>query len=134
MESDMGVRPRRAISAAVALLGVGPMAACGAGAAGVEVAENNVPSRLPGNVASLGPEATSSSAFGAEIELAGKARTKPTLTVVMSSWACETGGVYEGTCKTLKKKGFHVPVTVRVYNAAELEEGPVAEKTKNVKM
>jgi hypothetical protein len=135
MESDMGARPRRAISAAVALLAVAAMAAIGAGTAGAEVVYNNVPSPLPGNFASVGLAATSSTEFGGEIELAGKARSKPTITVVMSSWACEAGGVYEGNCKTsAKSKGFKVPITVKVYNAGELEEGPIAEMTSTKKM
>jgi len=131
----MGVKPRRALSVAFALLAVTVMAAIGAGTAGAEVVYNNVPSPLPGNFASIGLAATSSTEFGGEIELAGKARSKPTVTVVMSSWACESGGVYEGNCVTAKpNKGFKVPVTVRVYNVGELEEGPIAEKTKNAKM
>ncbi len=130
----MGVRPRRAISAAVALLAVTAMAAIGAGTAGAEVVYNNVPSPLPGNFASQGLAATSSTEFGGEIELAGTARSKPTVTVVMSSWACESGGVYEGTCKTLKTRGFKVPVTIKVYNVGELEEGPIAVATHNEKM
>jgi hypothetical protein len=131
----MGARPRRAVSAAVALVAVLAFAAIGAGTAGAETVYNNVPSKLPGNFASIGLEATSSSEFGGEIELAGKARSKPTLTVVMSSWACEAGGVYEGTCKTSPKShGFKIPVTIRVYNVGELEEGPIAVKTKSIKM
>ncbi len=130
----MGARPRRVISAAVALVAVAALAAIGAGSAGAEVVYNNVPSPLPGNFASIGLAATSSTEFGGEIELAGKARSKPTITVVMSSWACETGGVYEGNCKTLKTKGFKVPVTIKVYNVGELDEGPIAEATHNEKM
>jgi hypothetical protein len=131
----MGGTPRRAISAVVALFAVMAVAAIGAGTAGAEVVYNNVPAPLPGNFASIGLAATSSTEFGGEIELAGTARSKPTVTVVMSSWACETGGVYEGTCKTAKPtKGFKVPVTIRVYNVGELDEGPIAEKTRKVKM
>jgi hypothetical protein len=135
MESDMGARSRRAVSAAVALLAVAALAAIGAGTAGAEVVYNNVPSPLPGNFASIGLAATSSSEFGGEIELAGTARSKPSITVVMSSWACQTGSWNEGNCATPKPmKGFKVPVTVRVYAAGELEEGPIAEVTKNAKM
>jgi hypothetical protein len=130
----MGARPRRAISAAVALVAVAAMAAIGAGTAGAETVYNNVPSPLPGNFASVGLAATSSTEFGGEIELAGKARSKPTVTVVMSSWACEKGGVYEGNCQTLKTKGFKVPVTIKVYSVGEIEEGPIAEATHNEKM
>jgi hypothetical protein len=130
----MGATPRRAIGAVAALLAVTAMAAIGAGTAGAEVVYNNVPSPLPGNFASIGLAATSSTEFGGEIELTGKARSQPTITVVMSSWACETGSVESG-CKTAKPmKGFKVPVTIRAYNVGELEEGPIAEKTKNEKM
>src|ERR1700760_2849713 len=134
MESDMHARPRRALSAAVALLAVAAMAAMGAGTAGAELVYNNVPSPLPGNFASIGLEATSSTEFGGEIELAGTARSKPTITVVMSSWACEKGSGSAGCETSPKSKGFKIPVTIKVYPVGELEEGPIAEKTKTVKM
>jgi len=130
----MDARPRRAVSAVVALLAVTALTAIGAATAGAETVYNNVPTPLPGNFASIGLEATSSSEFGGEIELAGTARSKPTITVVMSSWACETGAVSAGCKTSAKSKGFKIPVTLKVYNVGELEEGPIAEKTKNVKM
>ena len=127
--------PARLVRVAVALVALLALGAAGASAAGAEVVYDNIPGTLPGNFASIGLAATSSSEFGGEIELAGTARKQPTVTVVMSSWACQSGGVYEGTCSTPKpKKGFKVPLTVRVYQADELGEGPVAEATKNEKM
>ncbi len=131
----MGATPRRAVSAVVALLAVTALAAIGAGTAGAEVVYNNVPSPLPANFASIGLAATSTNEFGGEVELAGAARSKPTVTVVMSSWSCQSGGWNEGNCSTPKpNKGFKVPVTVKVYAANELSEGPVASVTKNIKM
>jgi hypothetical protein len=131
----MGSRPKRAVGVALALLAVTAMAAIGAASAGAEVVYNNVPNTLPGNFASIGLAATSSTEFGGEIELAGKARSQPTVTVVMSSWACQSGGVYSGDCATPKpNKGFKIPVTVRVYPVGELEEAPIGEATKSVKM
>ena len=115
MESHMDARPRRAFSAALALVAVAAMAAIGAGTAGAETVYNNIPSPLPGNFASVGLEATSSSEFGGEIELAGTARAKPTVTVVMSSWACEKGSVEAGCETSAKSKGFKLPVTIKVY-------------------
>ena len=110
-------------------------AAVAAAPAGAEVVYSNAPSPLPGNFASIGLDATSTSEFGGAIELAGTARSKPKITVVMSSWACQTGGWTEHNCSTPKPtKGFKVPLTVRVYQASELAEGPVAERTKEVKM
>ena len=127
--------PARIARLCAAFLTVVAVGAVAAGAASAEVVYNNVPSKLPGNFASIGLEATSSTEFGGEIELAGTARSMPTVTVVMSSWACGTGGVGSG-CTTTKanKAGFKVPQTVKIYAAGELAEGPVAEKTKSVKM
>jgi len=113
------------------------LAACaiGAGSAGAEVVYDNVPATLPGNFVSIGLAATSTSEFGGEIELTGTKRAKPTVTVVMSSWACQSGSWNGGDCSTPKpSKTFKVPLTVRVYQADEIAEGPVAEKTKTVKM
>jgi hypothetical protein len=118
-----------------ALFAVLAVSAVSAGAAGAEVVYNNIPAKLPGNFASIGLAATSSTEFGGEIQLAGTARKQPSVTVVMSSWACQSGGVYEETCATTKpKQGFKIPLTVKVYAAAELGEGPVAEVTKTEKM
>lgn len=125
--------PGRAARMAAALMAAVGMSAIAANAANAEVVYNNIPSPLPGNFASIGLAATSTTEFGGEVELTGTARSKPTVTVVMSSWACQSGG--EETCSTPKpNKTFKVPLTVRVYAAAELSEGPVAEATKNVKM
>ena len=127
--------PARIARLCAAFLTVVAVGAVTAGAASAEVVYNNIPGSLPGNFASVGLEATSSTEFGGEIELAGTARSKPTVTVVMSSWACGTGGVGSG-CTTTKanKAGFKIPLTVKIYAADELEEGPIAEKTKTVKM
>jgi hypothetical protein len=111
-------------------------AAVMAGGASAETVYDNVPAALPGNFASIGLAATSSSEFGGEIKLAGTARKQPTITVVMSSWACQTGNWSEPkTCLTPKpQKTFKIPLTVKVYAADELNEPPVGEVTKNVKM
>jgi hypothetical protein len=127
--------PARVVRLAAAFLAASAVGAVAAGAASAEVVYNNVPAKLPPNFASIGFAATSTTEFGGEIELAGAARKQPTVTVVMSSWACQSGGWSTGDCSTPKpKKGFKVPLTVRIYNAAELSEGPVAEATKNLTM
>ena len=127
--------PARIARLCAAFLTVVAVGAVAAGAASAEVVYNNVPSKLPGNFASIGLAATSTTEFGGEIELAGTARSKPTVTVVMSSWSCQSGTWYESNCSTPKPtKGFKVPVTVRIYSADELAEGPVAEQTKSIKM
>jgi hypothetical protein len=126
---------KRSARLAAAVVVAAAISAAAAGAANAEVVYNNIPSTLPGNFASIGLAATSSSEFGGEIELAGTARSKPTITVVMSSWTCESGSWTEGNCVTSHPaRGFKVPVTVRVYAAGELGEGPLAERTQIVKM
>ena len=127
--------PARIARLCAALLAVFAVGAVAAGAASAETVYDNIPATLPGNFASIGLAATSTTEFGGEIELAGTARSEPTVTVVMSSWSCETGNWYEGNCLTPKpNKTFKVPLTVRIYQADELAEGPVAEVTKNIKM
>ncbi len=131
----VGGTKRRGAMFVIAVLAAGVISALAAGAASAEVVYNNIPSSLPGNFASIGLAATSTTEFGGEVELAGTARKSPTVTVVMSSWSCQSGNWNEDNCLSSKpSKGFRVPVTVRVYAAAELSEGPVAEKTKTFKM
>jgi hypothetical protein len=118
---------------AVALLAAGALVAIAAGAASAEVIYNNVPSPLPGNFASIGFAATSSTQFGGEVEVVGAARKNPTVTVVMSSWACQSGSWSAHTCSSPTNKTFKVPVTVKIYETGELEHA-IATKTKTFKM
>lgn len=78
------------------------------------VVYDNIPSPQPGNVPSVGFEATSSSEFGGQVGLAGSAREDPTITVLMSSWACEEGSWTSG-CVTAEGSTFAHPVTLNVY-------------------
>ncbi len=95
-----------------------------ASAGASNVVYNNIVEPLPGNFASLGFAATSTSEYGGEIELAGTARMHPKVTVAMSAWGCEEGGVFSGeSCKRPKeKKKFHWPLTLNIY-----EVGPGGE-------
>ncbi len=127
--------PARSARLAAAILATAAVAAIAAGTASAEVVYNNIPSPLPGNFASIGLAATSTTEFGGEIELVGTARSKPTLTVVMSSWTCQSGSWSEHNCSTPKPtKTFRVPVTIRVYAVGEIGEGPLVEATKSEKM
>ena len=76
---------------------------------------SNVPSSLPGNVPSVGYEATSTSEFGDLVQLAGSQRSSGNLpvTVVMSIWACETGG--DATCVTTPGATWSQPLTLNIY-------------------
>lgn len=98
-----------------------------ASAAVQEVVYDNIPSALPGNFASYGNQAYSMSEFGGQVEFAGTARKNPRVTVTMSSWACQEGGVYQDTCETPKaNKKFKWPVTLNIYDVGA--NGTVGEK------
>src|SRR6185312_15991887 len=111
METHMSGRiPARVVRLAAALLTAVAVAAVTAAAASAAVVYDNVPAKLPGNFASIGFAATSTTEFGGEIELTGTARKQPSVTVVMSSWACQSGGWNTEDCSTPKPMmGFKVP-------------------------
>jgi hypothetical protein len=125
--------PARPTVLAVAMLAVSALMAFAASAASAEVVYNNIPSPLPGNFASIGFAATSSTQFGGEIEVAGTARKNPTITVVMSDWACESGSWNADNCSSPKKRSFREPVTISVYEVGELSTA-IATKTKSYKI
>jgi hypothetical protein len=99
------------------------------------VAYDNVPSPLPGNFASIGFAATSTSQFGGEVELAGTPGKKSMVAVevVMSDWACESGSWSTDNCSSPRRKSFREPVTVSLYEVGNLAS-PIATKTKSVKV
>jgi hypothetical protein len=75
---------------------------------------NAIPSKVSGNVPSEGFEANSDSAFGDEVTLGGSARGLRSMSVVLSSWGCESGSWQSG-CVTTPGATFPVPVTFNVY-------------------
>jgi enamine deaminase RidA (YjgF/YER057c/UK114 family) len=71
----------------------------------------------PGNVASLGFEATSTSEFGDRVQVGPGPRELSSVTVLMSSWACETGGWTGPTpCVTTPDATFAHPLTMTLYS------------------
>jgi hypothetical protein len=70
---------------------------------------------LPGNVVSLGFEATQASEFGDEITFAHSQRRLKTVTVTMSSWACQHGAWSSGDCSTASGARFFQPITLDLY-------------------
>src|SRR5512141_312160 len=60
---------------------------------------NSIPSKVTGNVASIGFEAERTTEFGDAVGLSGRNRTLSSMTVLLSSWACETGA-WNGSCQT----------------------------------
>ena len=76
---------------------------------------NSIPSKVSGNVASIGFEATQTIEFGDAVALSGKNRTLSSMTVLLSSWACESGA-WNGTCQTTPGATFTVPITFTIYD------------------
>jgi hypothetical protein len=98
-----------------AILAVGAAMFAATAVASAATVYDNTPTPQPGNVASWGYEATSTSEFGGQIQLAGTARSNPTVSVLMSSWGCEDGNWFAGDCSTTPGATFSHPLTVNVY-------------------
>jgi hypothetical protein len=79
-----------------------------------ETVYDSTPETLPGNVASLGYEATGTSEFGDEVGFSsGSARKLDSMEVVLSSHGCQSGG--GTTCTTTPGATFNHPVTMNIY-------------------
>jgi len=83
---------------------------------------NNIPSPLPGNVPSVGFEASAASEFGGQVGFDGTARMKPKVKVVMSSFGCQGGHWNTGDCSTTPGATFSEQLTLNVYTVGELNE------------
>jgi hypothetical protein len=116
-----GKIPARIAKLATAMLATGAVLAWATASAGATVTYtpiySNLPSPLPGNVPSEAMEATSSSEFGGEVELAGPTLNNTKVTVAMSSWACQSGGAEDGSCVSTKGAKFEHPITLHIYTA-----------------
>lgn len=76
---------------------------------------NTIPKPLPGNLASVGYEATSAAEFGDRVAFAGVARNATTVTVTMSSWGCQAGTWFGANCVTTRGATFSHPITLNIY-------------------
>jgi hypothetical protein len=136
----VGRIPRRLASLTVALVAAAGVLALSAGAASASVTftplYNNIPAPLPGNVPSEAIQATSTSEFGGQVELAGPSLSSTKVKVAMSSWACQSGGAEDGSCVTTPGAKFEWPVTLHIYSVgANNSVGTeVARLTKTFKM
>ncbi|MBI2776634.1 MAG: right-handed parallel beta-helix repeat-containing protein [Chloroflexi bacterium] len=91
-----------------------------------------IPAALPGNVVSLGFEATSTSEFGDLVRLAPGPRQADSVDVVMSSWGCETGAWSTADCVTTPGATFSHPITLNIYatdTAGEPTGSPIVSET-----
>jgi hypothetical protein len=117
----IGKIPARIAKLVTAMLAMGAVLAWATTSAGAMVTYtpvySNLPSPLPGNVPSEAMEATSSSEFGGEVELAGPTLNSTKVTVAMSSWACQSGGAEDGSCVSAKGAKYEWPITLHIYTA-----------------
>jgi hypothetical protein len=107
------IRPARVfrklwLLACLAFGGVFATASVASGA----VVYDNVPSPLAGNYISQAFQATQTSEFGGQARLDGTDRQDPTITVTMSSWACQSN---PNPCTTTPGATFSHPITLNLY-------------------
>ncbi len=76
---------------------------------------SSIPATLPGNVSSLGFEATSTAEFGDVVALGPGPRHLERVRVVLSSWGCEDGTWHGGDCATTPGATFGHPLTLNLY-------------------
>lgn len=76
---------------------------------------NSIPTPLPGNASSVGPEAYGFAELGDGLNLYGTGGTLGRVTVILSSWACTSGNWFSGTCVTTHDATFDQPITVNIY-------------------
>src|ERR1043166_51613 len=78
---------------------------------------NNIPNPLPGNLPSVGYEASFSSEFGDRVTFApSTGRGVTTVVQTMSSWGCESGHWYSFDCVTTPGATFSHSGTLNLYN------------------
>ncbi|MEA2207578.1 MAG: hypothetical protein QOF54_55 [Solirubrobacteraceae bacterium] len=136
----IGTIPARVATLLTATLATVAVLAWASASAGASITYtpiySNIPSPLPGNVPSEAIEATSSSEFGGEVQLAGPTLNSTKVTVALSSWACQSGGAEDGSCVSAKGAKFEWPVTLHIYTAGTGDSvgTQVASLTKTFKM
>jgi hypothetical protein len=91
---------------------------------------NAIPSSVKGNVPSVGFQATQTTEFGDQVALSGTNRTLSTMTVLFSSWACQSGAWESGDCATTPGATFNVPITFTIYDSSTMTS--LATKTQTV--
>ncbi len=135
----IGKIPARVAKLVTALFAAGAvvaLATASAGAVSLTPVYSNIPAALPGNVPSEAFEATSTSQFGGEVQLAGPTLGTTKVTVALSSWACQSGGAEDGSCVSAAGAKFEWPVTLHIYTAGagDAVGTQIASLTKTFKM
>ena len=104
-------RQHRILAFTLALIVLGASHAMG------EVIYDSTVSPLPGNLPSEGFEAFGLKEFGDGITFAGTSRKLVSVTVTLSSFACQSGNWFSGNCSTTPGATFSIPITFNIYNA-----------------
>ena len=78
---------------------------------------NTVPTTLPGNVASEGPEAYAFAELGDGIGFYASSGTIGKVTVIMSSWACQSGTWQAGCVSSGRNPTFNQDITINLYSS-----------------
>lgn len=76
---------------------------------------NAIPGSVSGNVPSQGFECCQTNEFGDEVGLGGTPRTLQSMSVVLSSWGCQSGHWGSSSCSTTPGATFDVPLTFTIY-------------------
>ncbi len=136
MIGKIPVRVARSVTVVLATAAVLACASASAGAASLTTVYSNFPATLPGNVVSEAFEATSTSQFGGEVQLAGPTLNVTKVTVAMSSWACQSGGAEDGSCVSASGAKFEWPLTLHIYTpgAGDAVGTQIASLTKTFKI
>jgi hypothetical protein len=84
---------------------------------------DNTPTVVPASLPSYGAQAYSFNEWGGGVTFAGSARKLSTATVIMNSWACQSGDWTvpqgsPGACVTTPGATYSVPITFNVYNVS----------------
>jgi hypothetical protein len=114
--SGRAVGRRLALGTIVALSAVALTAVPGARVAVAQTPMfDSTPNPLPPNVAGQSFEGLSLSEVGDQVGLVGTNRALGTVTVVMSSYGCQSGFWNTDTCSTTVGSTFSVPITFNMY-------------------
>ncbi len=81
-----------------------------------DVIYDSIPDPRPGNIPSFGLEAESADEVGDYIRFADGSRELDSVTVTMSSWACQGGQWFDGTCLSNAGATFAHDITLNLYH------------------
>jgi hypothetical protein len=110
----------------VAVIGVVAGSALAAGGANT-IFDSTAANGPRTNQPSYGPEAYSFKSLGDQVTFGGTARSLSSVTVTLSSWACQRGTWNGGNCSTDPGATFSQPITLKISDAKD--GSLVAERT-----